>query len=266
MGVSQNIEITNPIKLKNILKPIAFSLFFVIKKINYALRVLTAKAHRAQMWLEWKFLDPEWMDHYCDLYYQWPDKRNSLWLERGVFSSICLSDTRPTVLELCCGDGFNTKYFYSKLAKNILAIDFDRRAIDHAKKYNKADNIRFECQDIREIKISEKYDNIIWDAAIEHFNEQEIDSLMNKIRESLKEEGILSGYTLVEKEDGSKHLHQHEYEFSSKEDLKRFLTPHFKKVKVFETKHKERHNLYFFATNNGHIPFDSDWQYQTKYK
>ena len=67
-----------------------------------------------------------------------------------------------------------------------------------------------------------------------------------------------SGYVIIEREDGKKSLHQHEYEFRSREDLARFLTPYFKNVQVFSTTYPTRTNLYFYATD-GTIPFDRDW-------
>ena len=81
---------------------------------------------------------------------------------------------------------------------------------------------------------------------------------MNNIKNRLTADGILSGYTIVEKDDGVKHIHQHEYEFRDMEDLRRFLTPHFKNVKVFETIYPSRHNLYFWASD-GTLPFDDKW-------
>jgi len=102
------------------------------------------------------------------------------------------------------------------------------------------------------------FENIVWDAAIEHFTEDEIAKLMLDIKSRLTPDGVLSGYTIVEREDGVKHLHQHEYEFRSKEDLLRFLTPHFKHVKVFETIYPSRHNLYFWASDSV-VPFDESW-------
>jgi len=59
-------------------------------------------------------------------------------------------------------------------------------------------------------------------------------------------------------EDGVKSLSHHEYEFKSKEDLRRFLAPHFACVTVFETKHPGRHNLYFWASD-GVLPFQPEW-------
>ena len=63
--------------------------------------------------------------------------------------------------------------------------------------------------------------NIVWDAAIEHFTEQEIDNMLFDIKRRLTSGGVLSGYTIVERHDGNKHIHQHEYEFHDKEDLLR---------------------------------------------
>jgi hypothetical protein len=46
-------------------------------------------------------------------------------------------------------------------------------------------------------------------------------------------------------------------------DLKRFFTPHFKNVTVFETIFPERHNLYFWVSD-GIIPFSDEWEHWLK--
>jgi len=102
------------------------------------------------------------------------------------------------------------------------------------------------------------YPNVVWDAAIEHFTPSEIKDIVRNIKTRLEKGGILSEYTIVEREDGSKHLHQHEYEFKSKEDLLGLLSPHFKNVIVFETTYPDRHNLYFWASD-GVLPFSPGW-------
>ena len=56
--------------------------------------------------------------------------------------------------------------------------------------------------------------------------------------------------------DGKKGNALHEYEFKNKEDLRRFFTPHFKFVKVWETIYPTRHNLYFAASQSEISPFD----------
>ena len=230
------------------------------KGINRILRNLTLQSHRIQFFLEWKLLpNPEWFDHYMDLYYQWKKFRNPLWIERGIFNLLAVKNG-GALLELCCGDGFNSYYFYSIRGKNIVSVDFDRGAITHAKKNHRADNIRFGVSDIRTEMPVGQFDNVIIDAAIEHFTESEIVQILKGVKERLKVGGILSGYTIVEKDDGSKSLHQHEYEFKSKDDLAGFLVPHFKNVKVFETIYPSRHNLYFFASDST-LPFDDNWEF-----
>src|SRR6202040_1119993 len=99
---------------------------------------------------------------------------------------------------------FNTRHFYSTRARSIVALDFDEDAIPHAKRYNSAPNITFIKQDIREGLPPGPFDNIVWDAAIEHFTETEIDQIMRELVQRLGSDGILSGYTLTEAADGGK--------------------------------------------------------------
>ena len=102
------------------------------------------------------------------------------------------------------------------------------------------------------------FTNIVWDAAIEHFTEEEIADIMKRLKAILTHEGgVLSGQTIVERPDG-KSLEQHEYEFKSMDDLERFLKPYFEHVIVFETIHKDRHNLYFWASDRC-VPFSRGW-------
>ncbi len=220
----------------------------MLKGTNFLVRKLSAFTHFAQFAVQWGFNPrPEWFDHYLDQHWQWSAKNNGLWVERGVFSRLVL---RPNakMLEICCGDGFNARHFYSSRASSIIALDFDKDAIPHAKRYNYAPNITYIQQDIRIGLPAGPFDNIVWDAAIEHFTETEIDQIMRELVQRLGSDGILSGYTLTEAADGRKSNALHEYEFKDKEDLRRFFTPHFTNVKVWETIYPTRHNLYFVAS------------------
>lgn len=50
-----------------------------------------AVVHRDLMEVQWGLPpQPEHFDHHIDLYHLWLATRNSLWLERGVFSSLAL--------------------------------------------------------------------------------------------------------------------------------------------------------------------------------
>jgi SAM-dependent methyltransferase len=204
---------------------------------------------------------PEFFDHKIGLYWLWKAKRSPHWVERGVFSLLAL-EPGCKVLELCCGDGFNAHYFYSIRAGSILAVDFDPKAVNYANKHFRAPNVTYALSDIRTQMPEGVYDNIVWDAAIEHFTEAEIAAVMSDIKKRLKPDGILSGFTIVERADGKKMLPHHEYEFKSKEDLARFFYPHFRNVKVFETLYPDRHNLYFWASD-GIVPFMDGWKSAT---
>ena len=221
--------------------------------------------HHMLMFSEWCIDNPENFNHDIDQYYQWSKTGKSHWVERGVYNDLALQNfDEPVLIELCCGEGFNTKHFYSQNAKFIYACDFDKRAISRARRAYKMPNIEFAVADIRtdipdKVK-GETPTNIIWDTAIEHFTPEEIEQIMNKIHGLLEpKKGILSGHTIVEREDGST-IEQHEYEFKDMADLKRFLTPWFNNVKVFETIYKDRHNLYFWASD-GVLPFDNEWKH-----
>lgn len=220
----------------------------------------TSAAHRRLKRAQWALPPtPEHFDHYIDLYYQFLDTRNPLWVERGVYGSLALKGGK--VLELACGDGFNARNFYSLRSEHVLAVDFDPKAIQTAIRKNSAPNVQFALADIRTAMPQGKFDNVIWDAAIEHFTTSEIASILRNIKERLGNSGVLSGYTLVERSDGAKSLVHHEYEFKGKEDLHRMLSPHFRNVTVFETIYPSRHNLYFWASD-GVIPFGEGWPHR----
>lgn len=226
-----------------------------------------AHAFRKLFYSEWCIDNPEQFDHDIDLYYQWPVKNIPHWLERGIFNLLAIKQyADPVLIELCCGEGFNTTRFYSLSCRKIWACDFDAKAIKEAKKKYFAPNVTFEIADIRtDIPATvngAEPTNIIWDTAIEHFTEDEINIIMCRIKKILQaRKGILSGHTITRQENG-KSLEQHEYEFADMEDLKRFFVPYFKNVIVWETIYEDRHNLYFMASD-GELPFCPSWHHWT---
>lgn len=222
----------------------------------------TKSAHWHLMMASWRIPpQPENFDHQIDQFYLWAASRNPQWVERGIYGALALKG--GNLLELCCGDGFNARNFYSLKSRQVVACDFDPKVIGVAKRKNSAGNVKFSVADIRTQMPDGQYENIVWDAAIEHFTETEIQNIMGNIKSRLTLDGILSGHTLVEREDGQKHLSHHEYEFKSKDDLLRFLAPFFANVTVFETIYPGRHNLYFWASDSD-VPFGSEWQHVSK--
>ncbi|MEO8005022.1 MAG: class I SAM-dependent methyltransferase [Betaproteobacteria bacterium] len=229
----------------------------VARKLNALLRRITAFTHRVQYLIEWGTTPtPIWFDHFLDQYYLWPKTGNPLGWERGIFGLLAMRQG-ARVLELCCGDGFNSRHFYSNRAGTITAIDFNPEAIAFAQRHNFAPNLKYLVADIRTEIPEGSFDNIVWDAGIDYLTEQEIDAVMAGIKARLKSGGILSGYTILEFGRG-KLAHGNRYDFKSKQDLVRFLRPHFANVQVLETIYPTRHNLYFFAADS-ELPFDASW-------
>ena len=145
---------------------------------------------------------PRWFDHFLDLYYFWGEPSGNVFLiERGHFSLLAI-EREANVLELCCGEGFNSKYFYSYRAKHVLSCDFDATAIAHAKRYNQTGKNEFVLADIRSEMPEGIFDNVIWDAAIEQFTTEEVNEIMRTIKSRLKENGVLSGSAIVKRADG----------------------------------------------------------------
>ncbi len=214
-------------------------------------------AHQRLMTVQWVLPpQPENFDHHIDLFYWWLSSRNPQWVERGVYGALCLKGGK--VLDLCCGDGFNARNFYSLTSESVTGCDFDPLILRTARRKNRAPNVTFVEADIRSDMPEGIFENIAWDAAIEHFTPEEIDRIVQNIKIRLAPDGIVSGYTVVEKGEGKKHLSHHEYEFRDKEDLRGFFEPHFKHVLVFETVYPGRHNLYFWASDE-EIPFSPKW-------
>ncbi len=239
-----------------------FNLLPALKGVNRLLRRIDAAGHKLQFEAEWRIPPPpEWFDHLVDQHWKWHVTRNPLSWERGVIGMMAM---KPgcRVLDLCCGGGFFAHHFFSSKAASVVSVDFDPDAIAHAKRNYDAPNVDYRRCDIRHDMPEGEFDNVVWDAAIEHFTEEEIAAILANIKKRLAPSGTLNGYTLVERETG-KSLAHHEYEFKSKEDLAAILKKLFANVLVIENAShdlfEDRRNLYFFASD-GELPFDPGWK------
>jgi SAM-dependent methyltransferase len=233
-----------------------------LKAYNRMMRRVVGIGYKYQFEAEWRIdPSPEWYDHLIHQYWFWPLSRNPMSWERGIFSMLPMKNG-CRVLDLCCGGGFFAHHFFSSRASSVISVDFDPNAIVHAKANFQAPNVEFRLCDIRTDMPDGTFDNVVWDAAIEHFTEAEAGRVLADIKRRLTTDGTLSGYTIVEKAEG-KSLSHHEYEYKSKEELAAVLKRFFANVMVFENKSidqfETRHNLYFFASD-GQIPFDPKWQ------
>jgi 2-polyprenyl-3-methyl-5-hydroxy-6-metoxy-1,4-benzoquinol methylase len=243
-----------------------YNLIPALKAWNRIMRRVAGWGHRLQLQSEWHSgTHPEWYDHLIFQHWLWHESRNPMSWERGIFSMLAMKHG-CRVLDLCCGGGFFAHHFFSIRAASVLSVDFDPAAIAHAKTNFQASNVEYRCVDIRTDMPEGEFDNVVWDAAIEHFTQDEVSLILKNIKKRLGLKGILSGYTLLEKTTG-KSLSHHEYEFKSKEELARVFKRFFAHVLVFENVSidylEERGNLYFFASD-GILPFDQDWGQQVR--
>jgi SAM-dependent methyltransferase len=219
---------------------LALKLVPLVRALNRGVRRFAAATHRLEFLCDWGGLchPPEWFDHLLDQYWRWRYTRNPMSWERGIFAALVMPEG-CRVLDLCCGGGFFSYHFYSRRASSVIGVDFDPRAISHARRQFALSNVEFRCADIRNDMPNGPFDTIVWNAAIEHFTEGEITALLTAIKVRLAPNGALTGYTLVEKESGKSHP-DHEYEFKSKQDLVDLLRPFFANVTVFNGETKSR--------------------------
>lgn len=94
------------------------------------------------------------------------------------------------ILDLGCGTGVLTKEL-SHLSKTVTAIDFSERAIDIALRKCQASNIKFQCNDIRNLALQERYDLIVCSEVLYYLNSQELVQFLKKIRNSQEDGTIL---------------------------------------------------------------------------
>jgi len=221
-----------------------------IVAFNRLLRRISAFSHYLQFVLQWGVRPVAgWFDHYLDIHYLWGKTRTPLSCERGILGLLAIKPG-ARVLELCCGDGFNSFHFYSIRAGKIVAMDLDRDAIASARRNFAVDNIEFLAGDIRHDMPREQFDNIVWDASLEYFTPEEIGQLLAGVKQRLGPEGILSGQVLLQDIQAEEHSHI----FRTAAELSQFLQPHFRNIRLLETRYPSRTNVYFYASDAA-LPF-----------
>jgi SAM-dependent methyltransferase len=239
------------------------SLYAAVDALAIASRRLSHVSHALKSECDWGVLPmPEFQDQFINQFYILPEYRRTYWLEGAVFCGLGI-DPGKRILELCCGMGWYTDYFYSPFASEIVAVDFDPRAIEMAQRFHQRPNIKYEVMDIRDKFPSGPFASVIWDGAIEHFTAEEIDGIMQKIRSAITPGARLVGYTVAESA-AAPQLPTHETHFRGIAHLGDLLKRYFKNVRVFERLHRTvappRHNLFFYASD-GSLPFDAEWEH-----
>jgi len=148
---------------------------------------------------------------------------------RGFFDSELIR-AGDRILDIGCGDAFFTKRFLSPRCAHIDAVDIEPSAIEAARTYNSAPNIKYHLLDaVAEPFPLERYDVIVWDGALGHFPSEATEIMLQKIVSSLTPEGIFLGSESLGVE-GADHLQF----FHTLDDMAAVFTPYFKYVALRE--------------------------------
>lgn len=260
---------------------IFYPIFFpLIEFFAHQSRKLTCFFYFILMKMDWcKKPRTEWMDHDQDTFYQFNESGSFFHFERGIIPRLYLSnflisneefsnlklEKKINILDLCSGDSYFSQKFFYDLSDKIVSLDLDPAAIARGKKrikHNKYMNTKhhFYQFDVEKIKISDflrnnkldiKFDVVLFNAAIEHFKEEQLDFIFTSFKEVMKEKSFVSTYTIVEDENHQKYLpDHHEMFFSSKKHLENVVSKYFKFTKSHHSLVNDRCNIYCIASDH----------------
>jgi ubiquinone/menaquinone biosynthesis C-methylase UbiE len=188
----------------------------------------------------WPIFGIHWYDHTFD-YLLAPACNRSA--ERGTLANRYIKPG-DIVLDVACGDGSLSGNFYSRHALHVDALDYDERAISHAKRKYAKQNITFFVADASRINFPlKKYDVIACFALIEHLSHDEGGMLLQRLGEFMKPEGVLIGSTLFDEVGANRGVHLNK--FSSVQELTTFVDPYFEEVAFWCSHRPGRIDCYF---------------------
>ncbi len=195
-------------------------------------------------------------DHFINQFFLMSAHKRTWWVEGPAFCGLSI-EPGARILELGCGTGYYTEIFFSPFASEIVAVDIDPRAIEFAKRFHQAKNIRYEVLDFRKSLPEGPFNTVIWSPTIVAYTPEEVDAFMTSLRTILAKNARLCGWTAVEAAGPGEGILWHDLQ-----SLGARLKKYFANVRVFERVHitiqPPRHELYFYASD-GPLPFDTGW-------
>lgn len=114
-------------------------------------------------------------------------KRILFSLSHYKFASRMIGDNKE-ILELGCNDGMGV-HILAENAKKIVGVDFDKEAIDFAKKNMSKENLEFVCEDFLNKEYG-KFDAVVSNDVIEHLLPENENIFLETIVNNLKSTGI----------------------------------------------------------------------------
>jgi SAM-dependent methyltransferase len=151
-----------------------------------------------------------------------------------------------SVLDLCCGDGFYSFYFFSSIAGHIDAVDGNRDAITHAQRFHSTQNIHFGQMNTAAPDFpNANYDVVVWDSAMQYFDPSATRIMCSRIASVT---GVLAGSVPLRAENIDP-LGERSH-FRDLRELRASFAPHFSFVGTLETEHRGGGNIAYFRCSN----------------
>lgn len=180
---------------------------YTIGKLLYTSAKRYASIHTKLMhYTDWYFgnKEPSSYKHEINLYNWMYEPSQVEFAEGGVFGRMLIHENN-TVLDLCCGDGSYDYLFFSDIAGQIDAVDYDANSINYAKSAYKHKNINYICSDLLLFEYKDDfYDVVTWRAGAAYFAKKDRKTLFQFICKSLKKEGkFYIGTPLMKEENFS---------------------------------------------------------------
>ena len=150
--------------------------------------------------LDWtlKTRHDSYYDHEISLY-NWRYKPSQCEFMDGMSLARMLINKGENILDLCCGNGFNSYLFFSDIASSVDAIDYSSKAINYAISNYHSDSINFICGDILKYSFKQfHYDLVVWSSAIAYFSPENRRKVFSIIHYVLKKNSLLYVKTPLE--------------------------------------------------------------------
>jgi SAM-dependent methyltransferase len=189
-------------------------------------RVAAAYLFRSQ----WSYVEPEWFDH--RLHILDPENHfNDFWTA-SADNVIGILPLAGRLLDLCSGDGFYDYWFY-RFRADVTCVERNREVYEFARKHHRHSRIRHILADVLDYRpIDGHFDVVVIRGAIEHFSREDQQRVFRKAMDALKPGGYFCGDTPAKKEDGTKALGAHEYEWADEDEMRRALGSVFSQIET----------------------------------
>jgi SAM-dependent methyltransferase len=192
----------------------------------------------------WAHGESEWFDHRQHLLD--PERWYADYWTLSADNVIPYLPFGGTMLDFCSGDGFYDYYYYAKRAKEVVCVEFDEEVFRHAVRLHQSQNIQYILGSILDYTPdSNYYDVVVIRGAIEHFTQEQQQSIFQKALQALKPGGWFCGDTPANPDKGKVLLSHHENEWADEYEMRQELELVFHHVEAYSVKSADRTTLFW---------------------